>query len=70
MPIGEEDRARRNLADSKDPTRVCTENLNPDVVVMKSAKDGMRPALTLGDSLRRSNADEVFGTHNGTVEVG
>ncbi|MGD9069480.1 MAG: hypothetical protein PVJ46_09440, partial [Methyloceanibacter sp.] len=22
---------------------VCTENLNPDVVVMKSAKDGMRP---------------------------
>jgi len=49
---------------------VCTENLNPDVVVMKSAKDGMRPALTLGDSLRRSNADEVFGTPNGTVEVG
>ena len=24
-------------------TPVCTENLNPDVVVMKSAKDGMRP---------------------------
>jgi len=23
-------------------TRVCTENLNPDVVVMKSAKDGVR----------------------------
>ena len=24
-----------------DPTLVCTENLNPDVVVMKSAKDGV-----------------------------
>jgi hypothetical protein len=30
---------------------VCTENLNPHVIAMKSAKDGVRHgALTLGDS--------------------
>jgi hypothetical protein len=37
---------------------VCTENLNPDVVVMESAEDGAR--LYASGPLNRANSRRVF----------